>query len=126
MMKNKKLVVLIALAAFLVGLIGAIICVIPSQTAEERLISKYVSAINKGDTEKMNKLSIASVISDALGSQLGGLLDGSDDSLSDDAFAKDEEPVDKIYEALVQSAFDVADDIPEDHRLRQASSSFLY
>ena len=116
MMNNKKLMVIIALAVFLVGLVGAIICITPSQTPEEKLIGKYVNAINKGDTEKMHVLGIASVISDALGSQLGGLLDGIGSGISGDAFDEDEKPTDKIYTALLSSPFSVTDDIPENFK----------
>ena len=110
MMKNKKIAVLIALLAALVGLVGVIICVLPDQTSPDRLISNYVKAINAGNTDKMRQMGIASVLSDKLGSQLGNLQGG----LSGDAFDKDQQThTDKIHKALNTSAFNVISDLPE-------------
>lgn len=116
-MQNKKIVVLIALVAFLVGLVGMIICVTPGQTAPDRLVAKYVKAINAGNIEKIRKMGMASVVSDAMGSQLGGLLGSVQDGLSGDAFDKDQQaPTDKIYNALKKSAFSVTGELPEDFK----------
>ena len=113
MMKNKKIAILIALAAVLIGLIGTVICILPSQTSPDKLVANYVKAINAGNTDKMRQMGIASVLSEALGSQLGNLQGG----FSGDAFDADQQtPSDKIYNALNKSAFYVTDDLPEDFK----------
>ena len=104
MMNNKKLMVLVALLAFLVGLIGLIICVVPGQTAPDKAVSKYISAVNNCDLEKMHEMSASSVIGGMLG-QSGGL--GGN-------YGGEAAPVDKVYAALQSSVFDIAGQLPED------------
>ena len=103
MMNNKKIMVLVALLVFLVGLIGLIVCVVPSQTAPDKAISKYISAVNSCDLEKMHEMSASSVLSGMLG-QSGGL---------GNIYGDENAPVDKIYAALQSSVFDIASDLPE-------------
>lgn len=106
MMNNKKIMVLAALLAFLVGLIGLIVCVVPGQTAPDKAISKYISAVNSCNLEKMHELSASSVLSGMLG-QSGGM---------GNIYGDESAPADKIYTALQSSVFDAASDLPEDFK----------
>ncbi len=45
----------LSLALVLVGLIGVIVCVTPSSSAQYKLIQKYVAAVNKADSEGMQE-----------------------------------------------------------------------
>lgn len=94
-MKGSRIIAFAALLAVLAGIVGIIVCLQPSQSAPDKVISNYVSAINAVKVEKMNKYTFASVASDAL----GGLLGGQVDDLLDSGNATD------IYGALQCSTF---------------------
>ncbi len=119
MMNNKKILVLIALIAALAGLIGVVVCVLPGQTKPDKVVAKYVAAINAGNTEKMKAMDASTILKDALGSQLGGLGDQLDDLQQGlgSVLDKDESvSTDKIYTALEKSAFSITGALPEDFK----------
>ena len=52
---KKYIHVMLSLALMLIGIIGIIVCVVPSASAEYRLVKKYISAINKADYTGMQE-----------------------------------------------------------------------
>lgn len=46
--------ILIGVIAFIVGLVGLIICLVPGQSAADATVADYVSAVNSGNTKKMS------------------------------------------------------------------------
>lgn len=108
----KKIIAFVALFAVLAGIVGVIVCVLPSQSDPDKIISKYVSAINDVKVEKMKKYSFSTVAADALGELMGGQ--------TDDLFGGDDTtPADGIYGALQKSVFSLQG-LPED--LKQVTS----
>ena len=105
-MKGSKIIAFVALLAVLTGIVGLIVCVLPSQSAPDKTISAYVSAINAVKVEKMNKYTFSSVASEALGNFFDGQWD---DSVNNG----DSTTVDGIYGALQESVFSVRG-LPDD------------
>lgn len=112
-MKNKKIMVLVALAVALVGLIGVIICVLPGQTATDKMVSKYVKAINAGDTEAIYNMSASAMLTDSFNSQWGDLFGNLPGNVLD---GEKETPADKVYAGLQKSVFNASDCLPTDFK----------
>lgn len=95
---------LCAVLALIIGVVGLIVVLNPSQTEAEKVLDKYVSAVNKADAKTMNKLEDPTKVAKAFGA-LGELLD--EDSIPDHDFDKGDR-----NEALKQSKIS-GFDIPE-------------
>lgn len=52
---KKYIHVMLSLALILIGMIGIIVCIVPSASAEYRLVKKYISAVNKADYTGMQE-----------------------------------------------------------------------
>ena len=76
---------LCAVLALIIGVVGLIVVLNPSRTDAEKVLEKYVSAVNKGDAKTMNKLEDPTKIVKALGS-LAELVD--EDIAPDHEFEK--------------------------------------
>ena len=111
-MKKAKSISLIALLAAIVGLIGAIICLVPGQTKADKVIAQYVSAINSGKTEKMSKYtySLSDLASEFAGEEYAGLVG----ALEEYSEEENVENKDKIYGALTSSVFNANSKLPSD------------
>ena len=64
-MKNFPLKLLLSFVSFVIGLVMVIVIVVPSYDAGEKVIKKYISAINSENAEKMQKYELSA--SDYLG-----------------------------------------------------------
>ena len=54
-MKKVKIISIVALLAAVIGLAGLIVFLTPGQTKPDKIITKYVSAINAGKPDKMKE-----------------------------------------------------------------------
>lgn len=99
-MNKSKIILPAALLAILIGIIGIIICILPGNTAPDKTVAKYVSALDSGKTSKMKECLYAS---DLLGEQY------------DDYYAEEETADGGLLSALRSSALrKAADKLPGD------------
>lgn len=102
----------IALLAFLVGVIGLVVCLVPHYSAPDKIIARYVAAINDGNVEKMNKcmLSGSEEFSNLLGKEMGDI----DDLLGSLSSSEEAAPGNAAYVALQSSTFSAGNRLPDD------------
>ncbi len=96
---------LCAVLALIIGIVGLIVLLNPSKTEGEKVVEKYITAVNKGDAKAMNKLEDPSKILKSFGS-LSQVL--GDEVIPDHDFDKGDRK-----EALAQSKIS-GFEIPED------------
>lgn len=109
-MKKSKVIAIVALLVTLIGLIGLIICVTPGCSKPDKVIKKYVSAINSGKTEKMKKYKYS--LSDLTGLISDEYSDLAEE-LEDYVDEEDDDYADERHSAFMASVFD-SSDIPSD------------
>lgn len=73
-MKN-YITVIIAAALVLIGLIGALVCVIPTASAEYKIVDKFVSAIDDCDADAITDCYPVDEMSSMLGGNMGSSID---------------------------------------------------
>ncbi len=95
---------IITVIAVLVGLAGSLVCILPSASAEYKLVNNYINAVNGANLEKMNSYLASDVLSSALGEEFEGVLDSSN---------KAQGNVDKLS-ALKSSILSIRSELPED------------
>lgn len=107
--------IIISLLAFVIGVVGLIVCLTPGRTAPDKVVAGYVDAINDGDLEKMSEYMMTASdmlgsLSDSLGS-LGSELDGLMGEMS--GGQAQAAPGNEIYSALSASALQARNRLPE-------------
>jgi hypothetical protein len=103
--------IVISLLAFVVGVVGLIVCLTPGRTAPDKVVAGYIDAINDGDMEKMSKYMMTA--SDIMGNmgdmglgELSGLMGGT-------GTAQQAVPGNEIYSALMSSGLRARNRLPE-------------
>lgn len=104
--------IIISLLAFVIGLVGVIVCLTPGTTAPDKVVAGYIDAINDGDVEAMNEYRMtASDMFGDLGGSLGELGDLGD--LMGSGTAQQATPGNEIYTALASSGLSARNRLPE-------------
>ncbi|MBO5796801.1 MAG: hypothetical protein J6R77_00450 [Clostridia bacterium] len=107
--------IIISLLAFVIGLVGVIVCLTPGTTAPDKVVAGYIDAINDGDIEGMSEYMMTA--SDMLG-DLGNSLGADMDSLNDlrgevSGGQAQAAPGNEIYSALSTSGLRARNRLPE-------------
>ena len=105
--------IIISLALVVVGLIGTLVCIIPSASGEYKIVNKYINAINSCDDKALKDCLPLDEISSALdkfSSELGVDLNQVEDILGSDKTEKESSKLDY----LKASGLDVSSLVPSD------------
>lgn len=110
-MKKAKIISIVALLAAVIGLAGLIVFLTPGQTKPDKIITKYVSAINAGKTDKMKDCTYSfSDMAGLIGNQYSDFLSGIENYADEDSTGYSDE----LYGNFVASVFDSASELPSD------------